>query len=397
MANSITAAGLQVDTLADITQGLISGYKGIYGQDINVDQNSPDGQTIGIYAQSVEDLLEFLVSINNGFDPDQAIGAILDERCAINNVQRQGGTYTVQPIDITVTTTVTLQGLDANYNSPTASAYTVQDGSGNQFLLATTATLTAGTHTIDFRAQLIGAVNVPVDTITIPVTIVQGVALVNNSSSPISVGQAQETDAQLRVRRAASVANATTGFLNGLQAALLALPGVTEARVYNNPTGETVNTMLPHSIWAVVTGGAASDIGNTIYNRASGGCNMNGDQTFSIITPAGALFLAQWDNPVAVPMFIQFQIKRTTPGFEFAISTIQSAMASLLSYGIGQFADTSEVTAAAVAAINAQGGGGVPIEVKISTDNATWVDYLAAPTLASEFTVAAANIDITVV
>lgn len=396
MASSITAAGLQVDTLASIIATLVAGYQGIYGSDINVDQNSPDGQTIGIYSQVVEDYLEFLVSINNGFDPDQAQGVILDQRCAINNIQRQGGTYTVQPIDVTVSTTVTLQGLDSNYNSPTATAYTVQDSSGNQFILAATTTITAGTHSLDFRAQKIGGVSVPIDTITTPVTIVPGVTTVNNSSAAVSVGQNQETDAQLRTRRAASVANATTGFLNGLQAALLALPGVTEAVVYDNPSGNTINGMVPHSIWAVVAGGAASDIANTIYQKLSAGCNMNGVQTYNITTPAGALFLVQWDNPAPEPLYIQFNIKRTVPGFEFSTTSIATALASSLAYGIGEFAETSSITAAAVAAIIAAGGGGIPVDLKISTDNMTWVDYISPSTLASEFTVAAADISITV-
>lgn len=396
MVSSITASGLQVDTLASITASLVSGYQGIYGADINVDQNSPDGQTIGIFSQEVVDNLELLVAINNGFDPDQAVGAILDQRCAINNIQRQGGSYTVQPIDITVSTTVTLQGLDSNYNSPTASAYTVQDSSGNQFLLAATTTLTAGTHTVDFRAQQIGNISVPIDTITVPVTIVPGVTSVNNSSAQVSIGQNQETDAQLRTRRAQSVGNATTGFLNGLQAALAALPGVTEAVVYNNPSGNVVNGMMRHSIWAVVAGGAPSDIANAIYQRISAGCNMNGAQTYNITTPAGALFLVQWDNPAPVPLFIQFNIQRTVPGFEFSTSSIASALASNLNYSIGQFAETSSITAAAVAAIAAAGGGGVPVDVKISTDNATWVDYLAAPTLNSEFTVGSGDISISV-
>lgn len=396
MVSSITAAGLQVDTLADITAALIAGYQAIYGLDINVDQNSPDGQVIGIFSQTVEDYLEFLVAINNGFDPDQAQGVILDQRCAINNIQRMGGTYTVQPIDITVSTTVSLQGLDSNYSSPTATAYTVQDGSGNQFILAASVTLTAGTHTVDFRAQQIGAVSVPVDTITVPVTIVPGVTSVNNSSAQISIGQTQETDAQLRTRRAQSVANATTGFLNGLQAALLALPGVTEAVVYNNPTGNAVNGMVAHSIWAVVAGGAASDIANMIYQKLSAGCNMNGAQTYNITTPAGALFVVQWDNPAPERLHIQFNIKRTVTGFDFSATNIATALASSLSYGIGQFAETSSITAAAVAAINTAGGGGVPVDLQISTDGATWVDYIATATLASEFTVAAADISITV-
>ena len=111
MADSIDSNGLQVKTANEITSDLKTGFKTIYGADINLDSNTPDGQLVGIMAQIAVDLRELLVAINNSFDPDQAQGVLLDQRCAINNVVRQGGTYTVQPIDVTVSTTTTLSGL----------------------------------------------------------------------------------------------------------------------------------------------------------------------------------------------------------------------------------------------------------------------------------------------
>lgn len=397
MTNSIGTNGISIDSLATIVANITSALQGIYGTDINVDQNSPDGQCINVAAQGARDLLEFLVAVNNGFNPDLAVGAILDQRVAYNNIQRQGGTYTVQPIDITVNATVNLQGLDGNYNDPNGTGYTVQDSSGNEFILAASDTLTAGLHSVDFRAQQIGAVNVPVDTITTPVTVVPGVVSVNNSSSAISVGQTQETDAQLRTRRQQSVALSTTGYLNGLLGAIKALPGVTNAVLYNNPTGAVVNTMVAHSIWLVVTGGANADIANEIYNRISDGCNMNGAETYDIATPSGVTFTAQWDNPTAEPLYIRFTIKKTTPGFIFSQDAIKQYIVDNSVYNIGQFADTSLLTTLAILAIVSQGGGGVPVLMEISDDGISYTDYLDPTGLNYQFTVAAANIDITVV
>ena len=228
MTNSIGATGLVTNSLTTTTTNIVSALQGIYGAGINVDQNSPDGQMIGIAAQATIDLLEFITAVNSMFDPDQAVGVILDQRVAINNITRIGGTYTVQDISITVNATVTLAGLDANYSSPTGTGYTVQDSSGNQFILAATTTLTSGTTVCAFRAAQIGIVNVPINTITTPVTIVQGVTGVNNPTAAVTVGETQETDPQLRVRRQQSVANATTGYLNGLLGNILAIPGVTQ-------------------------------------------------------------------------------------------------------------------------------------------------------------------------
>lgn len=398
MPDSFGPQGLEVEQASEITAFLVEGYTEIYAPDVNVDQNTPDGQVIGIETQIGVDLRETLAAINAGFDPDQAQGVILDQRVAINNIKRNGGTYTVQPVSITVSATVILAGLDANFNSPTATAYTVSDSLGNQFYLATTTTLMAGTTVCDFRAANVGAVSVPINTIINPVTIISGVTSVNNPSSAISVGVTQETDGALRIRRQQSTANATSGNAQGLKGKLLALTGVTEAEVYQNRGGTTDANGIPgHSIWAIVAGGAASDIGNLIYKTISDGCGMLGAQSFVVTTPSGAIFTAMWDVPTPETLFVQFTIKRTVPSFDFAIAAIKTFMAANKVYGIGEFAETSFLTAIAAAAIAAQGGGGVPVLMQISLDNATWTDYLATATLASEFTLDPANITITVV
>lgn len=397
MTSQINANGLTVDSLTEIISQISTGLQGVYGADINIDQNSPDGQAIGIFSQAVEDLLEFLVSINNGFDPDQAVGAILDQRVAINNIQRAGGTYTVQPITIVVTSTVSLQGLDDNYASPTGTGYTVQDSAGNEFILATSETLVPGTYVRNFRAQQIGLVSVPVNTITTPVTIVIGVASVNNPTAALTVGQNQETDQQLRTRRQQSTALATTGYLNGLLGAIQNLAGVTEAVLYDNRTDGVVNTMAAHSIWLIVAGGAASDIANTIYEKISDGCNQNGAQTYNITTPSNAIFTAKWDTPTAESLYIKFSIQTTSPGFIFSQPAIKASMAASLTYGIGQAAETSRAVDAALAAIAAQGGGGVPIAMLVSDDGVAWVDYVEPTNINYQFTLATANIAITII
>ena len=398
MPDVLDATGLTVKTAQEITSDLTTGLQGIYGEDINVDQNSPDGQMIGILTQENVDLRELVVSVNNGFDPDQAQGSILDQRVAINGIARQGGTYTNQPIDITVNATVSLQGLDGNFDNPNGTGYTVQDGSGNQFILTDSAVLTAGTTTKNFRAKQIGAVNVPINTIANPVTIVPGVVSVINSSAAITVGQAEETDAQLRTRRAQSVSNPASGYLNGLLGVVLALEGVTEAALYEND-GDTVdgNGIPAHGIWLVVSGGANSDIANAIYNKKSYGANMKGSVSVNITTASGLQFTALFDRPTATNLYIQFTIKTTVAGAVFDQTAIKSYMTKNLIYGIGAFAETSVITDMAQAGIAAQGGGGVPLLVQISPDGSSWTDFLAAPALSDEWTLDPSRITITVI
>lgn len=398
MPDSLTVDGLTVETASEITAGLTAGLQGIYGSDINVDQNSQDGQTIGIITQEAVDIREMLVQINTSFDPDQAVGALLDQRVAINNIQRIAGTYSIFPVDITTNATVTLAGLDTNFSSANGTGFTVTDGQGNNFILSNTVTLTAGTTTVDFRAQMIGNVDVPINTITTPVTIVAGVTAVNNSTAAITIGQVEETDPQLRLRRQRSVALTGTGYLNGLLGTLLALTGVTEAAVYENVGASTDSNGIPgHGIWAVVAGGSSADIANAIYQKKAAGTNMKGSISVPITTPSGVIFNALYDVPVSENLYIKFTVKRTTPGFAFNFGQIAAYMTANLSYGIGQFAETSNPTAVAIAAINSLGGGGVPVLMQISNDNINFTDYLDPSTLASQFTLSTANFTINAV
>jgi len=398
MGDILDATGLTVKTRSEIVADLEAAFKAIYGSDINIDQNSPDGQLIGILAQQAIDVRELLVSIYNSFNPDRAIGTPLDERVAINNIQRRGGTFTVQPITLVITRTVTLQGLDANYNDVNATGYTVQDNSGNQFILVDTETFTVGTYSRNFRAKNLGLVETTVNTITNPVTIVLGVASVNNPSGALEVGQNEETDAQLRLRRQYSVAIAASGYLNGLLGAVLNLSGVTDAKLYENVTNVTDADGIPaHSTWLIVEGGANTDIAQTYYEKKSAGSGMKGAVSVPITTPSGNIINFLFDRPTAKDLYIRFDIQRTITGTTFDQAAIKQYLVDNLVYSIGAFAETSTITAQAIAAIAASSGGGVPLNVEISDDGSTWADFLEVTTLDEQWTVDTSRITITII
>lgn len=396
MPDVVNAGGLQTKDLLTILGELETAYRNIYGADINLEQNSPDGQLLNIFAQQLVDLRELLMQIYNSFDPDKASGATLDSRVAINNIQRRGGTFTIVGVEVTTDRTVTLSGLDGAFNDPSGSGYTVQDDAGTQFVLADTTTLSAGTTLLTFRARDIGMVEVTSNTITTPVDIVIGVTGVNNPAPAIETGANEETDAQLRVRRAASVSNISIGYLDALQGTLLGLDGVTDARVFENTTDTTDgNGLLPHSILAVVEGGSNTDIAEAIYAKKNYGANMNGSVSVNIERPLGGFFEAKFDRPSAEPLFIRFDIKPTAPAQIFDLVAIAGYIADNSSYKIGEPANTSSITCLASEAINATGGRGVPLNVEISIDGSTWEDYLDVQNIRNKFTVDAGDITIT--
>lgn len=398
MPNIFDADGLTVDTLSEVTTNLNTGLQGIYGADINLDQNSPDGQMVGLFGQAIIDLLELLVNINASFDPDRAIGSILDERCAINNVARAGGTFTIQPISLTFDRTVILQGLDAEFDSIDGVGYTVQDNAGNKFILVDSETFTAGTYSRNFRAEQIGRIETTVDTITNPVTIVIGVTIINNPSGALEIGQNEETDAQLRLRRQLSVSINSQGYLDGMRAKLLALSGVTEAKTFQNDTPMTDSNGIPENgIWVIVEGGANIDIANIIYKQKPPGSPMKGMVEVDVTTASGGTFVAKFDRPEAADLYISFEIQPTATPPSFDLEGIKQYIVDNLTYTIGQFASTSEVTLAAQAAMIATGSTGVPVDVQISDDGISYVDYLPTATLSTQWVLSTTKIFINII
>ncbi len=69
MANTIDANGITIETYAETVSNIVNGTSSapgltqIYGTDINVASNSPDGQMVNIFALSKQDILNLCIRI----------------------------------------------------------------------------------------------------------------------------------------------------------------------------------------------------------------------------------------------------------------------------------------------------------------------------------------------
>lgn len=390
MPNVVDQNGIHTKTLQEIKDEILNGtanypgYYSIYGPDINVGPNSPDGQQINIFAQAVVDMLELIAQVHSGFDPDQAIGTVLDQRCGINGVIRRGATYTQQMVEVTVSQPVTLPGLDTSPLNP----FTVADNAGNQFqLVAAYSFVGAGTQSLLFQASTLGPVETVIGTITQIITTTLGVSSVNNAAAAASVGIAEETDAQLRIRRAKSVSLPSRGYLEGLIGALLNTEGVTEAHVLENDTNVTDSNGIPgHSIWAIVEGGTDEAVADAIYKKRNAGCGMKGDVDVVIEQIDGTDFTISFDRPTDEDLWIEFNVTAIEGTVDDTY--IREQILERLSYRINQSADASSIVAlvkeiAPNASVSAEGVG---------LDGGTYVTLQAPSAVDNKFVIESAHI-----
>ena len=388
--SQLDKTGLTIEALSSIISDLTAGMQSIYGPNINVNSNSPDGQFINIMAQELIDLLELVQAVYASFSVNTAYGTQLDNRVAINGIQRVQGTYTQAYVQITATQAVPIYG----QNQTAQPVFTVSDSSGNQYQLASTYAFSgAGTQTLLFVAVQIGQVFTTPNTITTIITSTLGITTANNSSTASDiVGINEETDAQLRLRHSRSFQLASTGPSDAVEAAVRGVAGVADAYVAENNTGSPANGVNANSIWVIVNPGTATAaaIAQAIYSKKSPGCGVQGAQSYAVTRPNGSTFTAKWDLAIAQPLYIAFGI--TWIGQQaMATGDIATALAAALNFKLGQSPNIGQVLQA-LQVIIPTGIITLTSSQGVSKDNSNWYSVIAPTDYQHYYTVSASNI-----
>lgn len=393
MPNVLNEDGLTIKTKQEVIDLIVNGdaetagLKSIYGNDINVDSNSPDGQLVGVLAQVAVDNLELVAQVNAAMDPDLAVGSILDQRCAINGVFRLGATYTSVMITITVDRTVALIGLDTSE----ATAFTIADSAGTKYYLVKGDTFTTGAHTVEFRSAEAGANNPAPNTITSMQSVIAGVVSVTNAAAAFTVGRDKESDDSLRSRRQRSVSLPSNGFLAGMTAGLLNTKGVTDAIVYENITNaDDVDGVPAHGIWCIVDGGADQDVGNSIYVKRNAGVGMKGDEEVAITQVNGLQAIVKFDRSEAEDLYIDLTISTIYGGATADADYIRQQLLARLSYGIYEAAEVTYI----VSLIKWVDPTLVVTDEGVGTNGTDWDDIVYPTTKKNRFVLASTRIRI---
>ena len=414
MADTLNENGLILDSYDEVLESIQTELNTIYsenGEELYFGSETPDGQFTNILAQIGDDARKLAMEIYNSFNPDNCSGVIQDQRYALNYLTRKGGKYTIQNIDITTNQTVMLQGLDGNYDNPTVASYTVSDDAGNLWYLIDTTEITAGTTSLPFRSQEMGYVQPTIGTITNQVTKVLGVTNVVNSTSPTVYGENQESDAEFRIRRNRSTKIHGQNNYDVMTAELLALPDVSDVKVFINNTS-TANTTVtgdaeqgvpPYNIWVIIDGGGdAQDIADTIYENSAGLQTFGYEDTEEGIEPTvqNAVTVSQqpfevkFNRTNPVDLYIRFDVKINEVGFNFSDENTKKYIAQNLTYKLNQPAETSGITEIASQALLQYSSNIYALNVEISLDNATWTDFIPTNSWMDKFVVSENNITI---
>lgn len=276
MTNIIDANGITIDSLDDLITQYSNVLRNIYGSDIVLDPESPDGLLVNFLAQVTRDASEFAVKLYNAESINSAVGSLLDQKVAWFGITRKPASYTYVNVNITTTNNVNLVGMDSN-TEPPANVYTVQDQAGNMYYLSSSVSLSANTTTAcSFRAENSGAVLVPSGAINTPVTYNQYISSVINPYAQYVIGEEEESDTELKWRLKSSYALPSQGFCDSMKSALLNFDDMEDAFVVDNPTNVTDALGIPAwSVWVIVdcpdTLQTQQEIGDTFATQMTAG------------------------------------------------------------------------------------------------------------------------------
>jgi len=383
-----TPSGIQVQTFQEIYDELAAGYRSIYGEDINLDPDSPDGQRVAIEAQSRLDLQSFGALLYQQIDPDFALGQRLNSLIKLSGITRRPATRS--QVDVTLTT-------DRPLTLP--ADYAVEDDLGQVWTTLSTVDVLAGANAVTLFAENFGAVEADAGTVTEPVTFVIGVLSVTNPAAA-TVGRDEETDEELRVRRNRSLQNPATSTVGGLFTVIGNLTGVTDLAVYENDqdTTDTERNIPPHTIWAVVEGGAVDEIVEAIAKNKTGGTGLKGNVEGTYIEtlqkPNGdeydIIHEMRFDRPVEVPLFITLTVTRKVSADPVDIELIKQKLADRV-FGINENAEASDL----YETVKKAGTNFVATDLQVSDDNITFTDGLIQSAPDEKFTIATTDITVT--
>ncbi|HII3734647.1 baseplate J/gp47 family protein [Pasteurella canis] len=295
----LVESGIVIERLDSILERIEQGFKRIYGQNINVAPDTPDGQMIGILGQIKVDLEELAEDVYKQLDPDLATGAWLEQRVAYAGLVRRKASYSYLR-------SVILTGDPyAEINS-----LIVSDTNKVRWVLDQKVTLNeSGSARVDFRSEELGAFSLNANTQLTIETITLGLNSVTTSVDA-EIGIEEETDSQLRQRFAKSRAKNATNSAEAIEGGIGDLADVKQVIVLENNTSQTDNIGIPsHSINVVVEGGNETDIAQVIYKNKGAGIGLQGQTSVNLMIN-GKQRTIKFDKATPVDVHISMTLVR---------------------------------------------------------------------------------------
>ena len=371
LSATVTAEGISAPDYQTVLDTITGYFQQIYGSDAYLEPDSKDGQMVALVALAIHDANNTAISVYRSFSPATALGDALTSNVKINGITRRAATNST--VDLLLTGTVGTAITNGSVRDTNSVVWnlpaTVVIGSDGTVVATATC---ANSGAVAAVAGSVNGINTPT----------RGWASVTNPLAA-TVGVAAETDAELRVRQSQSVALASLTPFDAVDGAIANVEGVTRHKLFENDTEVTdVNGLPAHSISAVVEGGDATVIANTIRSVKGQGVSTFGMTAVVVTDRYGNPYTIRFSRPVDVPVFVSITLRALTGYTSDVGDEMKAAVASYInSLAIGDSVLLSRVYSPANLGV-------------VSGGNARYYDIMELLIGRSADSVAAANLTV---
>ena len=327
----VTSTGFTPKRLADIVDSLTARLQSVQdpvtGETLQFDptDSSVLANIVGIVAEEIAAVWSAAQLAYLQFDPRYNTGAGQSGTVQLNGIIRDPGHATVLSLALTGTDGAII---------PAGSLVTTPDRLAT-FATTESVTIASGTATVTAACTEPGPVVVAGSTTMLIATPTAGWATATCSSTPIA-GAAPETDEALRLRQQSATSTTAYRHIEAIYAAIMAVPGVTYCRVYQNATLDNPDTRSigAKSIAAVVLGGVDEDIANALFLRTPVGIGYTGTTVITITDAFGTEYDIGFMRPTPVAIDIVVAVAKVDDSFP-AATYADDIKAAIIAYAAG--------------------------------------------------------------
>lgn len=367
----VTPNGYLAPTRTEYQDGLWQMLRDAFGQDLNRDERTPQGQLVTSLTAILMDKDTAFIELANNFDPRYATGEFQEALGAIYFLKRDEATFSVCQLEFT----------GAEYTIVPA-GFTVQDENGNRWETTEAGEIGAnGKVLVWVKALDTGSIFAATGAINQLVDGLAGVDSVTNLT-PAAAGRETESRTDFEIRRRESVAANARLTVDSVHGAIAGLEGVIDVAAVDNPSdapitvGETAYPMIRNSILVSVVGGDDYEIAGEIVKKAGTGCSFvgNTDVLWRDVESYNDQFPPQYDvkflRPDILPLWFSVRVADINAVAPEQILRIKQSILDQLAAGVNRARIGGRIIPMAFNAgiekeVNA-------IEIKASLDGVNW-------------------------
>jgi hypothetical protein len=320
--------GVIVPDTADILAQVQQEFRDVFGQDLIVTPNTPQGLLITEIVIERESLVRNNAQIANQINPQIAGGIFLDAIGALTGDFRL--------LSIFSTVLIAMTGVP---NSMIPAGIIVTNSSASVFFVTNSSVLldNTGIGSVLSTCTVAGDVAALAGTLTVISEGSIGLETVNNPSDAV-LGSDTESDLNFKNQRRVTLAMQGTSLAESITSGLNSLPGVVSPVIFRENKKNISQVidgtlLLPHSTYVCVDGGTDADIAETLTYRKGGGSDYNNGNGVPVSYPYTNAFSGQvidvlFDRPIYIPILV-----RATVGISTAIENpVDAVKKAILDY-----------------------------------------------------------------